>query len=245
MELHEAAAKGFARSASAYERARPEYPETAIEWLVERLELGPGRTVVDVAAGTGKLSRPLAATGTEVVAVEPVEAMRAAIGPGIRSLEGTAEALPLPAGCADAVTVGQAFHWFDGDAALAEAHRVLRPGRALALVWNRRLLEDPVQAAMDRIFARHRGQVPSHRGDRWRAAFRRTELFGPLEERTFPNEQVLDADGLADRVGSTSFIAALPDREREAVLAEARALARSGPVRLRYLTEVQVARRRP
>jgi ubiquinone/menaquinone biosynthesis C-methylase UbiE len=136
--VHRAAATGFARSVEAYERGRPDYPPEAIAYLQRELELRAGRTVVDLAAGSGKLTRQLVALRCEVIAVEPVDEMRAAIGAGIRTLEGTAEAIPLPDASADAVTVAQAFHWFDGPKALAEIARVLRPGGALALVWNRR-----------------------------------------------------------------------------------------------------------
>ncbi|MBA2580302.1 MAG: SAM-dependent methyltransferase, partial [Thermoleophilaceae bacterium] len=101
MTIHPAAARGFARSADAYERSRPAYPRSAIEWLRERLGLGPGKTVIDLAAGTGKLSRPLAATGAEVVAVEPLAEMRMAIGPHIRAVEGTAESIPVREAGAD------------------------------------------------------------------------------------------------------------------------------------------------
>jgi SAM-dependent methyltransferase len=245
MGVHATAAEGFARSAEAYERGRPGYPREAIAWLGRRLGLGPGRTVLDVAAGTGKLSRPLARTGAEVLAVEPVAEMRSLIGSGVSALDGTAEALPLPDASVNAITVGQAFHWFDGDTALAELHRVLRPGGALALVWNRRRLEDPIHAAIDRILAPYRGDVPSHRSPGWRKCFERTELFGPFEERGFENAQVLEGDGLVDRIGSTSFVAALPAAERAGVLSEVRALAGAGPVTLRYVTEVQVCGRRP
>ena len=244
--VHAAAARGFARSADAYERARPDYPAEAIAWLAERIGLGPGRTVVDLAAGTGKLTRPLAATGADVVAVEPVAEMRARIGPAAaRTLEGTAEAMPLPDAGADAVTVGQAFHWFDGPAALAEIHRVLRPGGALALVWNRRPLDAPVHAAIEAIIARHRGATPRHASGRWRDAFDATSLFGPLDEREFPHSRPQDADALADRVGSTSFVAALDDGPRGEVLAAVRALAADGPVDVPYLCEVFVCDRRP
>jgi SAM-dependent methyltransferase len=244
--VHAAAARGFARSAGAYERARPEYPPAAIDWLRERLGLGPGRRVVELAAGTGKLTRPLAGTGAEVVAVEPVAEMRARIGPGAAEvLDGTAEAMPLADASADAVTVGQAFHWFDGPAALAEIHRVLRPGGALALVWNRRPLDDPVHAAIEALMAPHRGDAPVHRSGAWRAALEETVLFGALEERTFPHAQDMDADALADRVGSTSVIAALPDGPRAEVLAEVRALAAGGPMRLTYVCEVFACDRCP
>src|SRR4051812_49689449 len=125
--VHEAA-RGFARSAEAYDRARPEYPPDAVAWLARRLGLRPGRRAVDLAAGTGKLTRPLAATGAEVVAVEPVAEMRARIGPGAAGvLDGTAEAIPLPDDSADAGTVGQAFHWVDGPAAVPGVPPRLRP----------------------------------------------------------------------------------------------------------------------
>jgi ubiquinone/menaquinone biosynthesis C-methylase UbiE len=244
--IHEAAARGFARSAEAYDRARPEYPPAAIAWLAERMQLGPGRTVVDLAAGTGKLTRPLAATGAEVIAIEPIAEMRARIGPAAaRSLDGTAEAMPLPDASVDAVTVAQAFHWFDGPAALAEIHRVLRRGGALALVWNRRPLEHPVHAAIERIVAPHRGHAPAHSSGAWRSAVDATTLFGPPEERTFEHARPHDADALADRVGSTSFVAALDEGPRAEAIAAVRALAADGPVELPYVCDVLVCDRCP
>src|SRR4051794_39503009 len=243
--VHEAAAVGFARSAAAYDRARPEYPPDAIAWLAGRVVLGPGRTVLDLAAGTGKLTRPLAATGAAVVAVEPVAEMRARIGRAGRARGRTAEAIPLGDASVEAVTVGQAFHWFDGPVALAGIHRVLRPGGALALVWNRRPLDDSVHAAIAAIIEPHRGDAPAHRSGSWRAAFAGTTLFGPLGERTFRHVVRHDADALADRVGSTSFVAALDDERRGDVLDAVRALAAGGPVDLPYVCELFVCDRRP
>jgi ubiquinone/menaquinone biosynthesis C-methylase UbiE len=243
MGLHPAASGGFARAAEAYERGRPGYPAAAVDFLAARLRLGRGRTVVDLAAGTGKLTRPLLATGADVVAVEPVAEMRAALPAGAHVLDGTAEAIPLAAASADAVTVAQAFHWFDGDAALAEIHRVLCPGGALALVWNRRRMDDPLNQAVEELIAPYRGHTPALRTNAWRAAFERTELFGPLEAHAFPNEQSLDADGLADRVASISFIAALDDAERTHVLRAVRALAGADHVTIRHDTEVQLSER--
>jgi SAM-dependent methyltransferase len=237
--VHPSAATGFARSVEAYERARPEYPPEAIAWLADELDLRAGRTVVDLAAGSGKLTRPLAALGCEVIAIEPVAEMRAAIGPTARALDGTAEEMPLPDDSADAVTVGQAFHWFDGPKALAEIERVLRPGGALALVWNRRPSESSeLHAAISEIMAPYRGDAPAHASGAWREAFAGRELT----ERHFEFTQRLDADGLADRVGSTSFIAALDDAEREPLLARVRALAPHGPVDLPYECEIHVWR---
>jgi SAM-dependent methyltransferase len=241
--IHRAASTGFARSADAYRRGRPGYPADALALLAERLDLRPGRTVLDLAAGTGALTRPLLETGADVIAVEPVAEMRAALPAGARALEGTAEAIPIDASSVDAVTVAQAFHWFDADAALAEMHRVLRADGCLAIVWNRRIADDPVNRAISELVEPYRAGTPTHRGDAWRAAFDRTTLFGPLEEHVFPNEQQLDADGLEARVMSISFIAALPGDERARVADAARALATAGPVRLPYRTEVYLARR--
>jgi SAM-dependent methyltransferase len=239
--MHRAAAVGFARSAAAYERGRPGYPEAAIRHVVAQLP--PRAVVLDLAAGTGKLTRPLLEAGLRVIAVEPVAEMREALPAGARALDGTAETIPLRDGAVAAVTVGQAFHWFDGDRALAEIARVLVGDGLLALFWNRRVEADPINRAIDAVVDPHRGEVPTHRGDPWRAAFERTSLFGPLEERTFDNAQELDADGLEARVGSISFIASLEPAERAHVLEQVRANAGAGTVRVPYRTEVHLCRR--
>jgi SAM-dependent methyltransferase len=239
--MHRAAAVGFARSAAAYERGRPGYPEAAIRHVVAQLP--PRAVVLDLAAGTGKLTRPLLEAGLRVIAVEPVAEMREALPAGARALDGTAETIPLRDGAVAAVTVGQAFHWFDGDRALAEIARVLVGDGLLALFWNRRVEADPINRAIDAVVDPHRGEVPTHRGDPWRAAFERTSLFGPLEERTFDNAQELDADGLEARVGSISFIASLEPAERAHVLEQVRAIAGAGTVRVPYRTEVHLCRR--
>src|SRR2546423_11287143 len=134
-ELHPAT-RGFA-AADVYERGRPSYPAASIEKIVERLGLHPARTVLDLAAGTGKLTRLLVPSGANVIAVEPVLEMRTELErrvPGVAALGGTAERIPLNDDHVDAVTVGQAFHWFNADAALREIQRVLRPGGGLALI---------------------------------------------------------------------------------------------------------------
>jgi SAM-dependent methyltransferase len=240
----EVAAAGYGRCAPAYERGRPGYPQAAIDFLAARLGLGPGRTVVDLAAGTGKLTGPLVATGAEVIAVEPVPEMRAALPAIARAVDGTAEDMPLDTGSADAVAVAQAFHWFNGDAALTEIHRVLRPGCSLALVWNRRHMADPLNQAIDELIAPYRGHTSTFHTGAWRVAFERTNLFGLFEERVFPNEQSLDADRLADRIASVSFIAALDEKERTKVVRAARGLAGPAGVTIRHDTEVQVTDRR-
>jgi SAM-dependent methyltransferase len=237
--VHETAARGFAQSAEAYELGRPGYPAAALEPL--RLEAG--LVVLDLAAGTGKLTRELVKSGASVIAVEPVAEMRAALPDSLRALDGTAEAIPLADASVDLVTVAQAFHWFDGDAALAEIHRVLRPSGRLALLWNRRIEDAEINMAIEELLAPYRSGTPTHSGDAWRAAFERTSLFGPLEEHVFPSEQVLDEDGLAARICSISFIACLPELERVRVLVRARQLVSAGPVKIPYRTEVLVCER--
>jgi SAM-dependent methyltransferase len=239
--IHRAAAEGFSRSAEAYVRGRPGYPAEALELFTSRLR--PGAAVLDLAAGTGALTRPLLEAGLDVVAVEPVAEMRAALPASARGLEGTAEAIPLRSGDVDAVAVGQAFHWFDGDAALREIHRVLRPEGLLALFWNRRVDEDPVNRAIDELVDPYRQNTPTHRHDTWRAPFERTSQFVLLTEHELPNEQRLDADGMEARVGSISFIAALDDAERKRVLERARAIAGEGTVTVPHRTEVLMWRR--
>ncbi|MEA2272122.1 MAG: hypothetical protein QOI98_830, partial [Solirubrobacteraceae bacterium] len=224
----------------------PEYPAAAIDWLADELRLDEEATVVDLAAGTGKLTRALVPRAGRVIAVEPVTEMRAKLterSPTVEAIEGTAESMGLPAGCAEAVTVGQAFHWFDGDRSLAEIHRVLRPGGALGLIWNRRDLSHPVHHALQEMLAEHRLDTPAERSEGWRDAFGRTSLFTPLVERHFPHAQEVDADLLVDRVASTSFVSGLPEAARTPFLADVRALVAPGErIALPYKTGVHVCR---
>jgi SAM-dependent methyltransferase len=233
MPVHHAAAEGFARNAGDYERTRPTYPQAAVDHLVGELGLGPGRTVVDVGAGTGKLTRLLVATGARVVAVEPVAEMRtqlAAAAPDAVLIEGTAERLPLEAGSVDAVTVAQAMHWFDGPAALAEFARVLRPGGAVAVVYNRRDGRVDWVRAVGEIVDAHRGDTPrGHQGGSWREAFEETALFGPLEEASFENHQTLTPEEVVGRWRSISFVGAMDPARQAEVLGEVAALVATHP----------------
>ena len=228
MAVHRAA-RGFGTSAAAYERARPTYPDEAVRDLVELLGLGPGRTVVDLAAGTGKLTRLLVPSGATVVAVEPVVGMReqlAAAVPGVEIRDGVAEALPLADDSADAVVAGQSFHWFDGERALPQIHRVLRPRGGLAMLWN---VRDRTVEWVERLAEiteplAARSGVPRYRTSAWREAFEASDLFGPLECRQYPFEHEVDAPTMVDRIASISWISVLPDEERRKVLARVEAL---------------------
>jgi ubiquinone/menaquinone biosynthesis C-methylase UbiE len=248
VELHPAT-RGFESAAERYERGRPGYPAAAIDRLVAELGLAErsGAVVADVAAGTGKLTRALLDRGLGVIAVEPVDGMRSLLertAPAADIRAGTAESLPLADGAVDGVTVAQAFHWFASAATLDEFARVLRPDGRLGLIWNRRDLDQPLQAAIGRLLAPHRGATPTHDGDAWQAAFTAAARFELVAEHRFAHLQELDADGLVDRVLSISFIAALPRADSRTVEARVRELAAEAPVRLRYVSELFVYARR-
>lgn len=243
--------RGFGLAADAYERGRPGYPAAAMDHLAAALDLGRSRRVADVAAGTGKLSRALAARTGWVVAVEPVAEMRQilqAAVPDVAVVAGRAEALPLAPASVDAVTVAQAFHWFDGPHALEEFWRVLRPDRQLAVVWNERDERTDLQADLERLFAPHRGAAPRYRGGAWRQVLTDSPRFGRLRSASFPWSVPVDRDRLLDRVRSTSFIATLPTAARHRVVAQAGEVFEQhavggDTVDLAYVTWVHVLRR--
>ncbi|MEX1007606.1 MAG: class I SAM-dependent methyltransferase [Acidimicrobiia bacterium] len=228
MSVHEVAVTGFGTEAEAYERGRPSYPPDAVAWLADSLRIAPGRTVADVAAGTGKFTRLLAPYGADVVGVEPVDGMRAFLGataPGVRVVAGAAEALPFADGSLDAITVAQAFHWFDALAALREFHRVLRPAGRVGLIWNARNRSVPWVDAMWTIMDRVEKRAPWRNHDEWReSAFVDQPFFTPLTEAVFRHEQLLTHDEAIDRMRSVSHIAVLPPAEQEVVLEEVRAV---------------------
>jgi SAM-dependent methyltransferase len=246
MSVHPAVA-GFARAADVYERARPEYPPEAVAWLADRLGLRAGRVVVDVAAGTGKLTRLLVPSGARVVAVEPLAEMRAQLEeavPGVEALEGTAEALPLEDDFADAITVAAAFHWFRAAEALAEFARVLRPGGRLAIVYNLRDPESELQQELSRILERRGGdRIAWMRGIDTGAILEESGLFGLSEYAEFRHEQRFDADGLVERVSSISYVALLEGREREEFLVQVRELGvrQRSPFAFPYVTKIWAA----
>src|SRR3954447_9097468 len=177
LSIDPVAAAGFGAAANLYERARPSYPQAAVDWLIAECGIAPASTVVDLGAGTGKLTRLLVPSGARVVAVEPIAEMRAHIE-GAEVLDGTAEEVPLPDRSADVVTVAQAFHWFDHDRALPEIHRALREGGRLVLVWNMRDLEDPLQGAVEDLLRPIRSEVRAQALGAWRVPLERSSLFG-------------------------------------------------------------------
>jgi len=220
--LHEVARLGFHREAEAYETSRPTYPPDAVAWLVEHVRIRPGAVAVDLAAGTGKLTRLLVPTGATVVAVEPVPGMQEVLRrllPTVPAVSGTAEALPFRTASVDAVCVAQAFHWFDAERAFAELARVLRPGGRVGILWNARDRSvdwvDRVWAIMDAV-ERH-APWRDHENGR-DAALDRRAGFGPLHTATFRQEHALTPEGVVDRIRGVSHVAALDPAEQAVVL---------------------------
>jgi SAM-dependent methyltransferase len=218
----------FGAHADAYERARPEWPERAVRWLVpEQPEL-----VIEVGAGTGKLTRAVAALGVRVVAVEPDPRMLAVLRErGLEGMEGTAEEIPLADGEADAVVAGSALHWFDLDTALPELHRVLRPGGRLGFGWNHRDERHPTIAAMsEAIYAsRPSRQTSGWRRRDWTAAVVAGGFFRDIERAVFPHVHELPRDALDDHLRSYSGLASLEEMERANVFGRVREILDADP----------------
>jgi SAM-dependent methyltransferase len=229
-------ASSFGAAAAAYERGRPPYPPEAVDWLLPE----SAWRVLDLGAGTGKLTRQLRDRGLDVIAVEPSERMREQLAravPGVPVHAGSAEEIPLPAHSVDAVLVAQAWHWVDRSRAVPEVARVLVPGGRLGQVWNIRDERVDWVAELGRILhdpGDHRRQDRGIIGP----------PFGPVERCDVGWTHRLSRDGLIDLAASRSYVITMPDRERAAVLAGVARLADAqlgvngaGELVLPYVTE--------
>jgi len=247
-----ARARSFDAAAGAYEAARPGWPGEAIEIAARRLGLERDAAVLDLAAGTGKLTRRLAGRFASVTAVEPLDGMRAVLEeaiPFVRVLAGTAEAIPLPDGSVDAVFIGEAIHWFDPERATAELARVLRPAGGVAVLYNRLDREsrrEPWRVEADAALERHRlppDDVDPQAEAPWRTAL---AALGVLQDDAVENVHRLDAGGMIALFASFSGIAGLPPDLREAALEDVRGvLARHDvtAVELAFQTRITTVRR--
>jgi SAM-dependent methyltransferase len=203
-------ARSFGKVAEAYELGRPGYPDEAVRWLVGE----EPRRVVDVGAGTGKLTRQLIALGHDVTAVEPSAEMLHVLSEavtGARAVQAGAESMPLPDGSADIVVSAQAFHWFDQPVALTEIARILRPDGALGLVWNMRNDADGWMARLSELIG---SEVDVDLGK----AIAESGLFAPVENATFAMTQSMDRGALLASVLSRSAVAILESAEQDRIL---------------------------
>lgn len=248
-DLHPVAHAGFASDAERYEHGRPGYPPDAVAWLIDRLELDSTSIVLDVAAGTGKLTRLLRAADLDVTAVEPVAEMSAVLRhltPDVPIVNATAEHLPIRSESVDAITVAQALHWFDTERTWTEFARVIRPNGGVGLIWNARDRSvewvDEVWAIMDGV----EKQAP------WRdhdqpvgfALGAAAAAYGTIESDEFVHEVTVSPEAMVDRVASVSHVAVLPDRARREVLDAVRAALPEGDeLVVPYRVDVYVVRR--
>jgi len=233
-------ARSFGDQVTAYEAARPGYPREAVDWALEPINAAYS-TIVDVGAGTGKLTRVLVATGAEVIAVDPdaeMELELMAQVPGVETYLGTGESLPLPDASADAITYGQAWHWVDPERAAAEAVRVLHPGGVLALLWNELDRSTP-------WVGRYRELLGTSPAEAFLASL--TELvlpepFGGAEERRFGWSATIGGAGLLDLARSRPAVMRAEPGVRERIeegiraLADELGLAGGATVELPYVT---------
>jgi len=213
----------FGAHADAYERARPAWPEEAARWLVP----DDAKLVVELGAGTGKLTRAVAALGPRIVAVEPDPRMLAVLcGIGLEGVEGTAEAIPFDDRVADAVVAGSSLHWFELELALPEIHRVLREGGRFAFGWNYRDDRHPAIARMGKAVyaAQVRTPGPRWRSRDWTADLAASGLFRDVEQALFEHVHELPRVALHDHLMSYSGVAALSEDERRPVFSEVAAV---------------------
>jgi ubiquinone/menaquinone biosynthesis C-methylase UbiE len=206
-------AHSFGGVAEAYERGRPTYPVEAVRWMLGEQPL----TVLELGAGTGKLTRVLAQLGHDVHATDPDPAMLQVLErevPGVRTAEASAEEIPLGDASVDAVIAAQAFHWFDLDRALPEMARVLRPGGRVCLVWNYRNEKIPWVRRLGTLIG-----TQEHQQDPAQSLIF-SERFGFVEDREFTHWQTVDRKSILDLVLSRSNVAVLDEQGRDAKLAE-------------------------
>jgi SAM-dependent methyltransferase len=226
------------RELDRYAGVRVDYDDSAIQWMLDELRIGPGTKVLDVLAAPGRLTRRLVKANAEVMALEvsadAVDYWRR-VGDGVTVVEGSAEAIPLPDSSTDAVTVAQAFHWLDADKALEEFHRILRPGGGLGVTYTWRDPRDEAQAEFSEIITPLAGEFTWREGA-WRGAIAGSPLFSPGSQRSVPIEQVLDEAGLVAHFNSIGFVASSSPAQRDPIEQEVRRLAQrlGGRVVLRY-----------
>jgi SAM-dependent methyltransferase len=225
-EHRQARAVSFGAVADAYERGRPPYPPEAIDWL---LPAGAAR-VLDLGAGTGKLTRQVSDRGLDVTAVEPSEGMREQLRrvvPGVRALAGSAERIPLPGRSVDAVLVAQAWHWVDPVVAVPEVARVLRPGGLLGLLWNIR--DERAGWVAELGAALRRSDGPQSASNTVSSAPPVGPPFSPVERHDVEWVHHISPDALIDMVASRSYVITLPTAGRAALLGEVRRLTQTHP----------------
>ncbi|MDW8238692.1 MAG: class I SAM-dependent methyltransferase [Acidobacteriota bacterium] len=243
--------------ADAYAQFRPSYPDAAIEMMLERWQLGPHALVCDLAAGTGTLGGMFAARGFQVVAVEPLAQMRNCLARiahqrrwPIQVVGGLAEAIPLRDQSVHAMVCGQAFHWFQADAALSEMHRVLKPGGGMALLWNNQDWRHVAWLAeLERLIEHYNPQYDRHyRSKDWQSVVNRSGLFAPVQTFEFVMDLFPTTEQVLGLVSTYSYVRSMPPERQRPLLDEIAAVCEreqqvGGVLLLRYRTQLYLTQR--
>lgn len=244
---HPVAVSGFSSDPLRYERGRPGYPPEAVRFILAKVPHGPDDLILDVGAGTGKLTRALTSSQATVVAIDPVSEMVQLLpgfAPDAHVALGVAEQLPVAPGSVAAITCAQAFHWFDTELAWTEFARALRAGGVVALVWNARLRDvawiDRIWSVMDRV----EKTAPWRNHDRPGRVAPHPD-FAHVERTSFRHCVAMDQDGVMARVMSVSHVAVLPASDRTKIAREISAILADveGPLEIPYRTDVLIRRR--
>jgi SAM-dependent methyltransferase len=249
--VHSTARGGYGRAAETYAQSRPSYPDGAVDWLLDGL-CEPAK-VVEVGAGTGKFTAQLVERAVEVLAVEPVRAMRdrlPALGPCVIALDATAERLPFGSASVPALIASQSLHWTDIPAALAEFDRVLVPSGGIGLIWNYRDIEVAWQRDLDTLLTELRGDAPHSRDGRWECAVD-ASIFSVVSSAAWRWSVPTDQPGVVARVRSVSYVAVMPEEAQRRVDERVGEILRDHGLDARaegfgfpYVTEAYIVRRR-
>lgn len=231
-QIHQSANLGYQKNADKYQSGRPDYAPASLDWMRSALNIHKGSKVVDLGAGTGKFTQRICELSDQVVAVEPVAAMRKTLRanlPHVDALDGNATNIPLPDQSVDALICAQSFHWFASDLAVAEIARVLRPGGKLGLIWNVRDESVDWVAMITKLITPYEGDAPRYYKGDWQKPFP-SPHFSPLEKQAFAQSHDGPVeDVIVNRFLSVSFIAAQPEEIQTQIAGQLRNLADQHP----------------
>jgi SAM-dependent methyltransferase len=244
-------AEGYGRAALTYAQARPSFPDAAVDWILA--ELGHPVRLVEVGAGTGKFTAQLVERNIEVLAVEPVAAMRerlSTLGHLVTAVEATAEHLPMITASVGSLVASQSLHWTNVSPALAEFSRILDSSGRIGLIWNFRDIDVPWQRDLDALLSELRGDAPHSRDGRWERAVDASDFEIAISDAwrwSLPTDET----GILNRVRSVSYVAAMTEDDQlrvdervQAILHEHSLDSTDSPVVFPYLTEAYILRRR-
>lgn len=251
MMTHTEAKIGYAQPKQSYEQGRPSYPKGAVTTLLHKINVTENSKVLEVGAGSGKFTKLLVSDFPNLTASEPVQGMIDQFSinlPKTPIYKASAESLPFPDQIFDSVVCAQAFHWFDSKEALIEFSRVLKKRGTLGFIWNTKDTSYEWVAQLEGLIDDYQGETPRYKTGQWKSAFSSNpQIFSPLEKEIFSYEHEGTKETIIQRVLSTSFIAALPNAEKEKVKEKAEHIlsqyfTNSNKMIMPYITEIYWAK---